>query len=310
MGLLTKSNLRTDAWRRLFRGIYADSSIPDSHQLRCAAASRYLLAPNAAIAGRSAVALHTVAFSSTAPALGLDVHSRAGAAVPQTTGRMGAGPVSVVQPTEPVEVLVPSGKKLGPVTGLAVHSGDLHPDEIMLIRRIRVTVPVRTCWDLVRWLELPDAVALVDMLIAARLVTIAELERYGIGRVDKRGARQFTQAVSLVNGAAESPQESRLRVRLVLAGFPPPEAQFAVFDDGRFLARVDLAWPELKIAIEYDGLWHVGSARQMHADRERLNRLVGAGWIVLHVTSARLRDDFTSLVTEIRTAIHTRASQR
>jgi hypothetical protein len=219
---------------------------------------------------------------------------------------MGTGPIGVVEATAPVEVLVPSGKKLGPMTGLSVHSGDLHPEEIMLIRRMRVTVPVRTCWDLVRWLELPDAVALVDMLIAARLVTIAELERYGIGRVDKRGARQFTQAVSLVNGAAESPQESRLRVRLVLAGFPTPEAQFAVFDGGRFLARVDLAWPELKIAIEYDGLWHVGSARQMHADRERLNRLVGAGWIVLHVTSARLHNNFPSLATEIRTAISSR----
>ena len=95
-----------------------------------------------------------------------------------------------------------------------------------------------------------------------------------------------------------------------MAGLPPPEVQFTIFDDnGRFVARVDLAWRELRIAVEYDGLWHVGSASQMHADRRRLNALVGLGWIVLHVTSARLRDDFDAVVAEIRTAIRQRSAQ-
>jgi very-short-patch-repair endonuclease len=64
--------------------------------------------------------------------------------------------------------------------------------------------------------------------------------------------------------------------------------QFRVFDAEGFVARVDLAYPELRIAIEYDGLWHA----ERHAfldDRRRLNRLVAAGWVVLHVTADDLR---------------------
>ncbi len=56
-----------------------------------------------------------------------------------------------------------------------------------------------------------------------------------------------------------------------------------MFDDDGFVARVDFAYPDLRIAIEYDGLWH-GGRRAFLDDRRRLNRLVAAGWIVVHVT--------------------------
>jgi very-short-patch-repair endonuclease len=110
----------------------------------------------------------------------------------------------------------------------------------------------------------------------------------------------------LADGRAESPQESRLRVRLCLAGLTVPEVQYPIFGRDGFVARVDLAWPQLKIAIEYDGLIHVGSARQMHRDRRRLNRLAAEGWIVLHVTAERLRDDFPGFVAEVRATLRSR----
>jgi very-short-patch-repair endonuclease len=66
---------------------------------------------------------------------------------------------------------------------------------------------------------------------------------------------------------------------LVRAGLPSPVAQFRVFDEEGFVARVDFAYPELRIAIEYDGLGH-GERRAFLSDRRRLNRLVAAGWIV------------------------------
>ena len=36
---------------------------------------------------------------------------------------------------------------------------------------------------------------------------------------------------------------------------PAPRAQHRIFDEDGFIARVDFAYPDLKIAIEYDGLW-------------------------------------------------------
>src|SRR3712207_9447547 len=50
-------------------------------------------------------------------------------------------------------------------------------------------------------------------------------------------------------------------------------------------ARVDFAYPELKLAIEYDGAWH-GKPGELGRDRRRLNRLSAAGWLVVFVTAA------------------------
>ena len=75
--------------------------------------------------------------------------------------------------------------------------------------------------------------------------------------------------------------------------------QFVVRDAGGcFVARVDLAVPGLRIAIEYDGAWH-GGAPQLTRDRRRMNALTAAGWRVLFVTAADLRDP-AALVAKVR----------
>jgi very-short-patch-repair endonuclease len=51
---------------------------------------------------------------------------------------------------------------------------------------------------------------------------------------------------------------------------------------------VDFAWPEAKLAVEYEGWWHGESPQQVAADRRRLNRLTAAGWTVVFVTAADL----------------------
>jgi len=54
---------------------------------------------------------------------------------------------------------------------------------------------------------------------------------------------------------------------------------------GHFLARADLAWPDRKVIVEFDGDLH----RQRDVfvkDTRRQNRLVAAGWTVLRFTSA------------------------
>ena len=70
-------------------------------------------------------------------------------------------------------------------------------------------------------------------------------------------------------------------------GLPAAVPQFEVRADGVFLARVDFAYPEQRLAIEYDGLWHAEPG-QFARDRRRLNRLFSAGWRVVFVTAADL----------------------
>jgi hypothetical protein len=94
--------------------------------------------------------------------------------------------------------------------------------------------------------------------------------------------------VALADGLAGSPQETRLRLLIGRSGLPAPTAQFSVCDGPVFVARVDFAWPEHRVAVEYDGLWHAEEG-QFAKDRRRLNRLLAAGWRVVFVTAADLR---------------------
>jgi hypothetical protein len=279
-GLLTRRQLRSSAWQRLFQGVYADSSLAVTHTTRCAAVAGYLLPAGGVIAGRSAVMVH------------------------------GAG---LAGPLDPVEALAPRGTEVIPHDGVIVHRANFFAEECVRLRGLIVTSPVRTCWDVALWLSPVEAVVLVDRMLAKGRVTIGQLRRYLDQRLAEtprsRGWRRFARIVGLVDGRAESPQESRLRVRFVLAGLPPPVVQFTIrTEDGEFVARVDLAWPEFRLAVEYDGLWHGESRSQIHRDRQRQNAIHLKEWLVLYVTSESFRDDFDGIVANVRAAMRQRAA--
>ena len=87
-----------------------------------------------------------------------------------------------------------------------------------------------------------------------------------------------------------------------LAGLPPPVPQFDVVDDGVWLGRVDLAWPEQKVIVEYEGAYHFDGV-QMARDDVRIARLVAAGWRVIRVAAHDLRD-MDGVVRRIADALH------
>ncbi|GAA1796030.1 endonuclease domain-containing protein [Agromyces lapidis] len=104
-----------------------------------------------------------------------------------------------------------------------------------------------------------------------------------------RGRRLAVEAVSLVRVGAESRPETLLRLLLMRAGLPEPELNFVVEGaGGRFLARVDLAYPEFKVAVEYDGDQHRSDSRQYDHDIARFDRLHDAGWHVVRVRARGL----------------------
>jgi very-short-patch-repair endonuclease len=92
-----------------------------------------------------------------------------------------------------------------------------------------------------------------------------------------------------------------MRLLILAAGLPAPVAQYVVEHRGRFVARVDLAWPEFRLALEYDGLWHAEPG-QFARDRQRLNGLTAAGWRVVFATAADLHRP-AALLARLRTAL-------
>jgi very-short-patch-repair endonuclease len=91
--------------------------------------------------------------------------------------------------------------------------------------------------------------------------------------------------LDVVDGGAESPQESRLRLVLVRCGLPKPQTQIAFPD---LHIRVDLGWPKWKVAVEYDGVQHWHDSRQRAWDIERIALLEASGWVVVRVSAAML----------------------
>ena len=251
-GLLTPDALRSRCWRRLFRDVYADAALPDDHRLRLAGAA--LLVPaDAVVSGRSAAYL-----------LGLR---------------------DSVDDAAPVEVTVPPGRRFGPVAGLRVRRASVPASDTTVRSGHRCTVVLRTALDVARLEPLLDSVPLLDAMLGRAFVDPAPLTVAAAALPSGRGCRRARQAVALADERAESPPESRLRVLLTLAGLPPVPQWRVGRADGLFVARVDLAYPSARVAVEYDGAWH-GAPGELHRDRRRINALVAAGWRVLYVTAA------------------------
>ena len=95
-------------------------------------------------------------------------------------------------------------------------------------------------------------------------------------------------------------------MELIAGGLPRPEAQWVVDTrHGEFVARVDLAYPELKIAIEYDGAWHW---KQRREDERRWARLRAEGWVVLVYSADDVFNTPLAMCAEVRATRRARAA--
>ena len=75
-----------------------------------------------------------------------------------------------------------------------------------------------------------------------------------------------------------------MRWRFLVADLPVPELQFELAR-GRRWHRLDLAWPEYRLGVEFDGLEAHMTREQLAADRDRHNWFTDEGWRLLHFTA-------------------------
>jgi hypothetical protein len=84
----------------------------------------------------------------------------------------------------------------------------------------------------------------------------------------------------------DSPQETRLRLLLVLAGLPEPCVNLIIYGrGGGWRRRYDLAYEELRLIIEYDGRQHAEDTRQWLTDIFRREELDQIRWRLVIITS-------------------------
>ena len=184
-----------------------------------------------------------------------------------------------------VDVVVPRGARAPRVRGLAARSVDLAPRDVGRVGDVPVTSWERTGVDVLRRLPSVEAVVVVDALAAAAAIDLAAVRDRLEQARGRPGATRGLLLLDLVRHGVESPMETRTRLLLVDAGLPEPEVQVEVVEAGELLGRLDLAYREQKVGVEFDGRVH-DRPDVVARDTARVTRLQAAGWVVLRFRAA------------------------
>ncbi len=264
-GRVSRRQLRYD-FTRIYRDVYVRKGIHVDAQLRAEAALLFG-GEDAILAGRSAAVVHGTKW---------------------------------IDDDEPAE-LIRSGFMKAPPK-LLLRGNQLEHNEIDVGRR--ATTPARTAYDLGRRLPFGDAVAMVDALCNASGLKPGAVQEIADQHIGARGVVQLRRVLDVVDGGAESPQETRTRLCLIDAGLPRPATQIVILDEfGRFVARADLGWPEWKVLVEYDGAQHWTDRRQRSRDIDRIATLEALGWKVIRVSADLLHNRPEVLINRVRAAL-------
>lgn len=263
-GRLTRAQLR-HRYRPIFRGIY----LPRHHRpsLRDRIEGALLVAPGAVVAGVAASALHGAKW---------------------------------VDDDVDIELIA----ACRPQPGLVVRREALGEGEIMTVHGLRVTSPARTAFDLGRHLTRDMAVTRLDALMNAKPFAVEDVELIAKVHPGRRWLTRLNSALPLVDGGAESPKETWLRLLFADAGLPTPTTQFVVrTESGRYVRRIDMAWEKFKVGAEYDGQQHLTERAQYAKDVWANRELRRLNWHLVHVIK---EDRGRGVVADARAALEAR----
>jgi hypothetical protein len=209
-----------------------------------------------------------------------------------------------------VHLSVPPAKRARSKPGLVVHRAEYQPLDVIELEGLPAFSLDLALADYLCDGDGRTAFAAVDQAMSGLSEDHCRTLRRNVrdrlvDRRNRRGIHRAQMLLALATGKAESPPESILRLTVVEAGFPVPEVQFEITAvDGRRLYVLDIAWPELRIALEYDGF--AAHEERHECDAERDARMAGRGWITIRATAVDLREP-GRLLAELRDAFKLRS---
>ncbi|MEX5301299.1 type IV toxin-antitoxin system AbiEi family antitoxin domain-containing protein [Kocuria sabuli] len=169
--------------------------------------------------------------------------------------------------------------------GVVRHQAILPESDVTQVEGIKLTSGERTLLDCARYLPFVDAVVLAD-----------QAHRFGLSRArlegrltewrGQRGVRRARAVLRAMDTRSESVGETLARLMLAESGLPTPELQWVV--RGRTGSyRVDFAWPECMLVLEFDGEVKYADpgtiATVIRAERRREVEIQEQGWTVLRI---------------------------
>lgn len=166
-------------------------------------------------------------------------------------------------------------------------SGDLHLERTITRHGIPTTTPMRALIDLGATHSAVEVEEALDRGLVARLFRFESVERAleKLAKPGRSGAgvlRAVLDDRALRDEVPDSLFEPRMARLFHKYGLPMPVFQYDVKTAaGIWIARVDFAYPDLKIAIEVDGWRSRATPGRLDYDLARQNKLTLAGWIIL-----------------------------
>ncbi len=177
-------------------------------------------------------------------------------------------------------------------------------------RNIPVTGPARLVLDL--YAAEPNPLVARRALFSVRkknLATWVDLDEC-LRRHARRGRPGIVQVRADLElyrriGCPETSFEDAISRLLTDAGLPEPRLQhWVITPGGRY--RIDVAYPEFRVGIEGKSKAHHLTDEAFESDSVRDANLGIAGWTVIHVTWAQLRDDHAGVVGRVDRALRSR----
>lgn len=209
------------------------------------------------------------------------------------------------------ELSVEHGRRVV-VRGAVVHQvKDLHKVQLVARDGIPTTPLTRAVLDVGAVMPVDEFGIFVRRVVREGHTTWDDLYEVVVvhGRRGRDGVGRLRTIVESELGLVPTDSEFEHLVEQLLLGegVTPPVRQHRVLDDdGRPVARIDLAYPVARLAIELDGKEHHRDAAAFERDRARQNQLVLLGWTVLRFTWEQLVRTPWLIVEQVRQALRQR----
>ncbi len=172
-----------------------------------------------------------------------------------------------------------------------------------VVRGRPATEPAWTAIEVARSLPRSRALATLDAALRSGTCGRDGLEPAALQQCGRRGIVTVREMLALASPKAESPMESEARLVMIDGGLPQPMLQYEVVDLQLRIWRLDFAWPELRVAAEYDGVdWHSGPGA-FFRDRRRSSALQELGWVIVPIVAEDVRYRPGELVRRLATQL-------
>ncbi|UMB72331.1 hypothetical protein [Mycobacterium paraterrae] len=209
-----------------------------------------------------------------------------------------------IENTSAIHVLDP-GVRTRSTTGLTVHQRSGAP-----LQRVAGRVATAAAWtavEIARERARPRALATLDAALRSGRCDLGSLEEAIREQRGRRGIVAVRELLAYADGRAESPMESESRLVMIDHGLPLPVLQHEIRGRSGERWRVDFAWPDVRVAAEYESVaWHAGRD-EMLRDKVRSAQIQELGWTLIPIVVYDVRHNPGRLAERIASHLNHRA---